>query len=111
MDDFEEETVTCKIEWEVVGTIDILRLLRGTFQHLCVFDLISDLTKNFCLQMSFTFSSITLPLLYKDLSNEDNNLFIDNYQLQPLNSLDSSFINTVNSFLSVSVLETLEHRI
>ena len=54
--------------------------------------------------MSFTFSSITLPLLYKDLSNEDNNLFIDNYQLQPLNSLDSSFINTVNSFLSVSVL-------
>ena len=61
--------------------------------------------------MSFTFSSITLPLLCKDLSNEDNNLFIDNYQLQPLNSLDSSFINTVNSFLSVSVLETLEHRI
>ena len=86
----------------MVGTIDLLRLLPGTFQHLCVFDLISDLTKNFCLQMSFTFSSITLPLLYKDLSNEDNNLFIDNYQ-QPLNSLDSSFINIVNSFLSVSV--------
>ena len=64
-------------------------------QHLFVFNNISYLTNNFCLRRSFTFSSIALPLLYKDFSNEDNNLFMDNFQLQPLNSLDSCFINAI----------------
>ena len=33
--------------------------------------------------------------MYKDFSNEDNSLFIDDFQLQPLNSLESSFTNAV----------------
>ena len=75
--------------------IDLLRLLRRAIQQLCVFTNISDFTKNFCLQRSFTFSSIALPLLYKNFSNEDNHLSKDDFQLQLLNSLESSFINAV----------------
>ena len=61
----------------------------------CVFSNISDLMTNFCLQRSFTFFSIALSLLYKGFINKDNNLFLDNFQLQPLNYLENIFINAV----------------
>ena len=79
----------------IVGTIDLLRLLQRAIQHLCVFNNISDLRQKSYLQRSFTFSSIALPLLCKDFRNKDNNLFIDDFQLQSLNSSESSFINAV----------------
>ena len=74
IDDYEKETVTCEIKGElenvsIVGPIDLLRLLRRAIQNLCVFNNSSNITQKFYLRRSFTFSSIALPLLYKDFSN------------------------------------------